>query len=66
MVKILIAMIIGILIERITYLGIIIPLVGVFAAAVLVAFLYVNRRKRISHRYNYLNGLSFYALWVCG
>ena len=65
MVKILIAMIIGILIERITYLGIIIPLIGVFAAAVLVAFLYVNRRKRISHRYNYLNGLSFYALWIC-
>ena len=65
MVKMLLATIIGILIERIAELGIIFPLIGMTAAAVLIVVLYVNRRKRISHRYYFLNGLSFFSLWIC-
>ena len=34
-------------------------------AAGLMAFLYVNRRKRISHRYYFLNGLSLFGMWIC-
>ena len=64
MVKILLAAIIGILIERITNFGIIFSIIGMSVAAVLIAFLYVNRKKRISHRYNFLNGLSFFSLWI--
>ena len=64
MVKILLAAIIGILIERITNFGIIFSIIGMSVAAGLIAFLYVNRKKRISHRYNFLNGLSFFSLWI--
>jgi hypothetical protein len=64
MVKILLAAIIGILIERIANFGIIFSIIGMSVAAVLIAFLYVNRKKRISHRYNFLNGLSFFSLWI--
>jgi len=45
MVKILLAAIIGILIERITNFGIIFSTIGMSVAAVLIAFLYVNRKK---------------------
>ena len=64
MVKILLATIIGILIERITNFGIIFSIVGMSAAAVLMAFLYAKRKKRISHRYNFLNGFSFFSMWI--
>ncbi len=65
MVKILIAMIIGILVGNFFDFGIVISSVGIAAAVALVAILYVRRKKRISHRYNFLNGLSFYTLWIC-
>ena len=55
MVKIALATIIGILIERIANFGIIFSLIGMSLSAGLMAFLYVNRRKRISHRYYFLN-----------
>ena len=64
MVKILIATIIGILIERIANFGIIIPIAGISAAVALMTFLYVKRKHRISHRYNFINGVSFFALWI--
>ncbi len=65
MVKILIAMIIGILIENFFDFGIAISLIGISASAVLIAILYARRKKHISHRFNYINGLSFYTLWIC-
>lgn len=65
MVKMLVAMIIGILIERIARFGIVISIIGVAVAAALMLFLYVNRKKRISRRFNFLNGLSFYVMWIC-
>ena len=64
MVKILLATIIGILIERIANFGIIFSIIGMSLAAGLMAFLYVNRKKRISHRYYFLNGLSLYTMWI--
>ena len=64
MVKILLATIIGILVERIAHLGIIFSISGMSSAAVLMAFLYANRKKRISHRYNFLNGLSLLTMWI--
>lgn len=42
----------------------ILPLIGIIASAVLMAVLYVKRRKRISHRYYFLNGLSFFTMWI--
>ncbi len=34
------------------------------SAAVLMAFLYAYRKRRISHRYYFLNGLSLFAMWI--
>ena len=64
MVKILLATIIGIFIERIAHLGIILPAISSAAAALLIAVLYNRRKRRKSHKYNFLNGLSFFVLWV--
>ena len=64
MVKILFATIIGILVERIAGFEIILPLIGITVSAVLMAVLYVKRKQRISHRYNFLNGLSFFSMWI--
>ena len=65
MVKVVLAMIIGILIERNAQLGIIFSIIGMFSGAALMAFLYMKRKKRLPHRYNFLNGLSYIMIWVC-
>ena len=65
MVKILLATIIGILIERNAHLGIILPSIGSAAAALLIAVFYLRRKRQISQKYNILNGVSFWALWIC-
>ena len=64
MVKILLATIIGILIERIADFGMILPIIGMSAAAGVIAILYAKRKRHISQRYNFLNGLSFWTLWI--
>ena len=61
MVKILIATIIGILIERIANFEIIIPIAGISAAVALMTFLYVKRKHRISHRRVFLRAVDI--LW---
>lgn len=62
--KMLMGMIIGILIERTARLGITITLIGAIISALLIVAMYPRKKRRTSHKYNFINGLSFYGLWI--